>query len=322
VLQFDLFNKHKFYLEEQVRKRYNIDGQLRQLRGSTYECEEKIFKIILNKKSSADYIAGIIDFIRYLICCGIATPNVVPSINNLDIEIVKIEDSYFSIVAYEKAKGNLPDIQDWDKNLFRNWGQLMGKIHFLTKEYKVPEQLKNMQWETREIHSFEKYIPSDQEKLLEKSYNLLDRIKNLPKDIDTYGFIHSDFHQKNFFVDKNKIIIFDFDDAINNWFISDISTSFFYAINWSSKSEENCKPRMFLDNFLNGYIRENQIKPTMLKYIPEFLMYERLRTYAHFYKYIELTKPDNARIYEFQLIQAMIENEIPVFNLDIDSLIS
>jgi Ser/Thr protein kinase RdoA (MazF antagonist) len=234
-----------------------------------------------------------------------------------------VDDSYFSLVAYEKARGRLPDVEDWNATLFQNWGQVMGKIHYLTKQYHTHEQLKNIHWDAREVENFDRIIPNDQEKVVENSKKLLARIRKIPKDKDSYGFIHCDFHHKNFFVDISNISLIDFDDARNNWFIADIATSLFYAMKWSLNSLDNdVTPQKFLYNFLSGYIRENHIDSKMLKYIHDFLKYEQLKTYVHFYRYFEMNKPNISTLGSFYQTKENIETETPVFNIDIDLVYS
>src|SRR6185503_18451404 len=100
----------------------------------------------------------------------------------------------------------------------------------------------------------------------------------------SYGLIHQDAHQNNFFIDSDETItLFDFDDCVYSWFSNDLAIVLFYI---SMDAEELGFPsaaaftQEFMPHFLRGYRRAYTLDLRWLKEIPVFLKLRELELYA------------------------------------------
>ena len=117
-----------------------------------------------------------------------------------------------------------------DKMSF-NWGKVMGDMHRVAQSYAPPNKY-DVQKDIFDGYSWRSLLEDlkiypDVYKIAQK---LLDEIIALPRDNDSFGVIHGDLHQGNFFVDGDNTSIIDFGDSIYGWFALDIAISLCHAL--------------------------------------------------------------------------------------------
>ncbi|WP_146005385.1 phosphotransferase enzyme family protein [Haloimpatiens massiliensis] len=226
----------------------------------------------------------------------------------------------YLISIFEKAQGHAPLInsrEEWNSTLFHNWGQTMGQIHALSKEYKFT---KRKQWNEDIYFTGEYSISIADKKVLDVWNKIVSKLKALPKDKDSYGLIHNDFHQYNFFINKdNKLTVFDFDDCLYSWFIYDIAIAFYHVVACVPANELQNQINFawsFIGAFLQGYTKENVIDSYWIEKIPLFLEYRRLCSYMFF---VKMWSQENIEPWQKEYLERMkynIENEIPYIEMD------
>ena len=67
---------------------------------------------------------------------------------------------------------------------------------------------------------------------------LMDEIKALPIERETFGLMHGDIHPGNFHYDGKELTIFDFDDAAYNYFIHDLAMVLYYSVLFTTWTAE------------------------------------------------------------------------------------
>jgi len=196
---------------------------------------------------------------------------------------------YHAVCAFEKAQGKHCDKDDpktWNEIVIEDWGFVMGSIHRETKEFQVSD----IRF-TRETFDGKDIDGSD---VLERTFaqipaiqkfadTLIPNLLSLPRTKDTWGLIHNDLHQNNFFVKNNKVYAFDFDDSIYGYFALDIGIALHHALH-----NANGKPdaEKIIVHFMQGYKRANKLDEQSLKSILSFMKYRQLCNFAWIY-------PDN-----------------------------
>lgn len=314
----------------EVSKLYELDidmGNFNKIGNSNnviYEFQYKGEYFILRiTKKSIEYLSSYeaeVDFIDYLSKNKVMVSKAISSINNKLVETIKLNNSYYIISIFEKADGHAPtisSIEEWNSALFYNWGKTMGQIHHLSKEYKF---MKRKQWD-EDIYFSEEYSISIGDKKLISMWNkIINELKILPKDKNSYGLIHNDFHQYNFFVNKdNKLTVFDFDDCLYSWFIYDITIAFYHAVACVPANESQKRINFagsFIESFLKGYTKENIIDSYWIEKIPLFLEYRRLCSYMFF---VKMWSKENIDPWQKEYLERMkynIENEIPYIEIN------
>jgi len=221
------------------------------------------------------------DWINYLVHNGVSASEAVRSPGGILVEKVDLPDSYFLATSFAKARGRHIRKTDVNKQLFFNLGKLIGKMHSLTKTYKPADRnCVRPDWDD-EISELHEHIPADQKVVRYKFDEILNFMKTLQKDIDSFGLIHTDAHFGNIFIDNGKLTLFDFDDSAYKWFVSDIAIVLFYSVMRVPENSTRIEYGEFvLKNFLNGYKQENHLDTYWLELIPHFLKLREIVLYA------------------------------------------
>lgn len=297
-----------------------------------YEIEQNDECYILRiTQKSAKYIPsyeGEIDFINYLADNGVKVSKAIPSINDKFVEHVNMDNLCFLVSAFEKAKGKIPDTKDsivWNESLFYNWGKTMGQMHALAKEYEVKDMsMKRKEW-NKDIYFTSQYsLPSEETKVIRKWKDIIEKLDLLPKNKNSYGIVHYDFHHHNFFVNDGDITVFDFDDCLYHWFAYDITIALYHAVYSIPKTATQKRivfVQQFTKSFLDGYLSENIIDDFWIKTIPLFLSYRRICSFMFFSK---LWGFDGINEWQRKYLLEMkhdIENDVPVINIDINKIL-
>lgn len=259
------------------------------------------------------------DYLNYLFMNDINVPRIIPSKNNKLVEVIVNNGEYYFISLFTKANGHHPQIDnldEWNEKLFYQWGKTMGKIHCVTKDYKAPsDKIKRKQWD-EDIYFQEVYDLSKSDYHLTEIWSkIVSEIGKLPKDKNSYGIIHNDFHQYNFFVYNEKITVFDFDDCVYSWYICDIAISIYHFLQTLHKTnmeKRNNFEMEFIENFVKGYLSENYISGDWIHKIPLFLEYRRICSYKFFLKLLGDNEISESQKKYLSNMRYEIVNRIPI----------
>ncbi|WP_322448275.1 phosphotransferase enzyme family protein [Robertmurraya mangrovi] len=287
--------------------------------------QDFILKITHSLRRTSNYIYGEVEWLNYMGDNGVRVSRAIPSKQGNLIEMIGDEVSYFMAICYEKAVGELPNESHWNKDLFEEWGRITGQLHRLTKNYQLNDATyKRNEWHEEEHLQIEKYIPMEQDIVLEKSKALINRIKELPKTVVSYGVIHGDIHHLNFYVDSNNHInLFDFDDIAYNYFINDIAVILFYAYWRPLKEHEDDQEFVdsFLKSFLTGYLSENELDLDWLKQLPDFLRLRHLTQYIVLLQSVDLDQLEEGEKDFLNHLKVVIEKDYPIVDFPFEQFV-
>jgi len=285
-------------------KRYGaVEGSLKPCGG--FECavysfqksnDEYIMKITHNTIKDKIEVDAEIEFVNYLYDNGFKVSNVVASQKGNLIEIIDDDDGYLYARCYSKARGYRITDQ-WSTSLFMKWGQAMGKLHQLSKQFGPSPEFNCPHWyENKRIKDF----TWKQEEIIDSVNEVTKYLQSLPRSNGNYGLIHNDFHQNNFLIDHDQLTVFDFDDLEYSWYVNDISNVLYYSIyqNAFMRQDKDFTQRFFY-SFMEGYSKENGIEQDWLRQIPYFL---RLRHIILYSAYCQLVDFDHIEKYEERIL--------------------
>ncbi len=252
-----------------------------------------ILRISHSLRRSQEMIAGEIDWINYLAKGG---ANVAKAIPAKDGSLVKaIDDGHgdqFLATAFVKAQGNPPWDVELPPDFAEHYGQSIGRIHALTKDYTPANPAwRRPEWDAPGNLEIADWLPDSETATLHKFQELKPYFDTLPKDRDGYGLIHHDAHGGNYFVHEGQMTLFDFDDCAYGWFIYDIAVVFFGELMWKTKNREAVE--QFTKKFLTGYSRENALNPEWLASIPFFLKLREIDLYAVIHRSFDVETMDD-----------------------------
>ena len=248
-----------------------------------------------NKESHIDFELSWLEYLSQRML-QIARP--IRSKNKNLYEIIISDNKSYILCVFEKARGKIVDTcnsNEWNDKLFKNLGEIMGKIHGLTEEYlDVANMVKQHEWDN-DIFFRPEYNFTSDEQIEEIWRNIIHEISKLPKTKSSYGIIHNDLHQLNFFVDDENITVFDFDDCIFSWYAYDIMLTTYQMVStipYKQQKERNEFAERFILAFLQGYMKYNNLDEYWVDYFNLFLKYRRICSYR-FIQYLFGKKTNN-----------------------------
>jgi Ser/Thr protein kinase RdoA (MazF antagonist) len=227
-----------------------------------------------------------IDWILYLHNHGIQVSPPLHSPQGNYIETLTQDTVSLMVVNFEKAPGkfiNKKNDQEWNPTLWKSMGNVLGSIHELTRDYRPNKNLEKCRNFKNQIYSNLDVISSTNENqiILNLFQDHWDEISTFPRNKDSYGLIHYDFHALNFFVDNQGFItLLDFDDSCYFWFIADIAITLYYS-GWGVRNNNRESfTKDFFRAFWTGYYEKHKLNRDWLSYIPNFL---RMRDFTLYF---------------------------------------
>ncbi|MDL2206049.1 phosphotransferase [Eubacteriales bacterium OttesenSCG-928-N13] len=220
------------------------------------------------------------DWLDYLAKRGARVSLPLPSMYGRIVERAELDGEDWVICAFDKAEGRHAQRDDpdtWNEQVFQDWGATMGQIHHLTKHYHPSS-------EARTRPTFDgcealqpglHHVPE-----LEKTvHDHVAHLLSLPRTQGSFGLIHQDFHQLNFFVDRGKVHVFDFDDSVYGYFALDIGIALYHALLWGLPEEidrRQAASQAILGGFMKGYLSQNALDDSCRSTIPDFMRFRQM----------------------------------------------
>lgn len=210
------------------------------------------------------------DWLAYLSEHDAPVIQVVRSRNDSLVETVDTDEGGIFVVCFEWAPGRIVTKEDFSPELFQTWGEAVGLMHRLTKDYR-PKSSHRIQWYDDEYLD-RSLIPSGQEKVLERFDSLIEYFKNQQTNLNKFGLIHQDVHQDNLFLDGRKLTVLDFDDCVYGFFVFDIANALGFSI-WEKPGSMTNREfaNFYLKHFMEGYERKNQLEESWMEDLPRAL---------------------------------------------------
>ncbi|MFW9992282.1 MAG: phosphotransferase enzyme family protein [Candidatus Odinarchaeota archaeon] len=286
-----------------------------------YWKDDKFYMLRVSSEKPRDQILAELDWIRYLRDNGVSASKPVPSNQDKLVETVSYRDRLLHCVSFEKAAGQSVLLESagfnpvlWNDTLWRGMGRLMGRMHSLTKDYSV--EGKGFRRKTFDDDPFIQIRDFVSKPLvIEKFNDLLDDIRSLSRSRDGYGLVHGDFIVWNFFVHRDQIILFDFDDARYDWFINDIAVTFHNTLINAPKPAVISFAERFIRAFWQGYKEENTLNVDWIRLLPAFLQFQTIYHYTVFNRMIrdDLLDEEDKKFFRgiISSLEKMIVNNIP-----------
>lgn len=268
-------------------------GDLRRLdsfESFVYAVEEegvprRALRLTHSSHRSAGEIAAELDWVEHLGAHGVTVAAPLPSPAGERIESIAVEGGAFHATMFAWAPGarisdaNADEL--WTEALFRVWGGALGRMHALASRWEpAPGCPRRRAWHEDDLLAPEG-IPAGEDAARRALAELTSRARALPRGPARYGLVHHDAHPGNFFVDGDRIVLFDFDDAVYDHFAADVAIALYYAL-WRVPAGETKRgfAHRFLTAFLTGYRREHPaLPPGALADLPLFLRLRDLTLY-------------------------------------------
>jgi len=238
-------------------------------------------------------------FISYLAENGVALAVPQESRSGRCYETLPAAEGLYAVTLTEKVGGRHPtpcNLCDWNERLFACWGQVMGRMHALTRAYPrwqkstpgedgQPSQIDDWQAE------YEFFAGWCQEPKITAQWTALhEQLAALPRERSGFGLVHNDLHMWNILYHPDAsgqppITIIDFDVCAYQWLMTDIAIPTYHGMVFNQRqslSQREHFARRFLQHFMAGYCLENNLAPDWFQYLPLFLRYREILIYVVF----------------------------------------
>lgn len=258
-----------------------------------------------------------VDWLSHLHRSRAPVVQVIRSLHNRLVEIIRLDDVITYVVAFEKNEGQLCSHLPYTPELALKAGRALGKIHQLTQRHYNPNRFTRPDWQTW-YQSIDNAIPASQTVVLDKWRRMNEYFDTLPQEAYTYGLVHGDYQQINWFLADNEIVVIDFDDSHYNWLIYDVATMLYFAL-WASHPGQTNQEFAddILKHILEGYRQENDLDTFWVEQIPAFLKSIELSVYAVTHQTFGLDKGADFSSIPLRFQKALaryrqnIENDVP-----------
>ncbi|OAB29625.1 aminoglycoside phosphotransferase [Paenibacillus macquariensis subsp. defensor] len=299
-------------------------------RNVVYTCEKegagsKILRItFLPDRSRKDFL-GEMEYVRYLFEHGGSVSDVISSRQGNLVEEITHNNHTFFICLFEKAKGKLLVENHYKyregaplSEYFYNCGKTLGKLHHILKEY-TPVQRRYSFFDKYKAEYIDKLIPGSLSLLKEKMVELLDTLQGLDRDQETFGMIHFDYNDGNYFIDfdTGQITAYDFDNSCYCWYMFDLASIWGNGMGWIQSEPDAGKRKKFLEDYfeivLAGYRSETRLDHPMLNTLPLFIQANFLENIIDAFEVMRINGEEPECDEELSYRIKCMEDDIPYF---------
>lgn len=236
------------------------------------------------------------------------------------VENIESTHGRFLATCFERAPGAAPDpanSRQRNERLFENLGTLIGQLHNAARAAAwTKRSLPRRSWrEESVVRKFGNYVPPA-EPLVHRAFDrTLSELDALPRSRESYGMIHADLNQANFFVEQNRLTAFDFDDSCFCWFAYDLAVVIYHLPADETQKIARGQAESVLRALLRGYERVASFAPVWLQWIPLFLKWRDLLIYGLFYEQLEITALPKRFEKTFLAMRERIESGQPIADI-------
>lgn len=178
----------------------------------------------------------------------------------------------FHLSWFAEAPGRLLRTEPWSTSMITAWGATLGRLHRLAGAYGgPPEGCARPAW--TEEYSRDADPSSDRPEILERYAETVDAVAALPRSPEDFGPMHGDVHHNNVHWERGVPWVFDFDDMMDFWFISDLAVALYYeALRAGPElAQRRAAFERALTPLITGYLSERTLRPEELARLPLFL---------------------------------------------------
>lgn len=168
-------------------------------------------------------VASEIRLIEWLVDRGFPAMRPLPMKNGNLSDQINTKWGIYNISCFEKVPGDSLEDTDGTLQIVKGYGETLGMLHSLMKEYPYPEERRDHKalFKVIETRLSQYHAP---EPVMKEFAWISEELAELPICSDNYGVIHYDFEPDNVFYDEKTgtYSVIDFDDAIRCWYTLDV----------------------------------------------------------------------------------------------------
>lgn len=247
------------------------------------EGKKKVIKIAAkDNERSAACLEEKLDFAHYLGECGISIACPEQNEDGSIFQTVRDDKYIYLASVMDFVDGKSPETKELTDRVAHEWGELTGKMHKATKNYKIWKNYAcaESEW-AHEDEIVEFYEMCRNEEVKASWLDIKHQLVHIPKTRENYGMIHNDNHQYNIIQKDSQITLIDFDCASCHFLHNDIllpiqGLLFDEAGGMNRPVVDLDRLHRFYEHFLDGYELHNHVENEWSKQMGILLNYRRL----------------------------------------------
>ena len=274
---------------EQILERWVYDrGSVKFFRSSAnfiyrFQDQERIrfLRFADASERSRDVIDSEMDILEAVAAAGIVVATPVASKYGNAVETVDTEWGTFHAVVFSALEGEQFEFDDLAVSDFRQWGAALGGLHAVMSALTTTPRRST--WSDH-VAFVGNYLPADSPALRAEFTDIVTSLSLLPTTQDTHGLIHFDFELDNLVWRGETIGILDFDDCSLLWYAADVA----FALRDLFEAGADTRDPRFRA-FVDGYREIYPLSEESITYVPSFLRFVHLLSYARIARAMDLT---------------------------------
>lgn len=239
-------------------------------------------------KKGLSEIRAELKWLSYLTARGISVNRVIPTNSGAQYLHIEVGEDKLYCVVFEKMEGDKIQDAEWTKDHYRKLGDLTGRLHQASASFQNEVDQDFTHWNEQSKCASFNFLPEDERQLPLLHQALHQKFIALPRSPSTYGVIHYDIHQGNFFLLRDlpgsPLFLFDFEMTCQGWYLLDIAVILYYASNYNSAAGNVSRTEFepaFLSAFQETYAAHKPDTIFNAELIQDFLLYRDLMVYGY-----------------------------------------
>ena len=233
--------------------------------------ERRIVKATWHERRTLGQLGAEHHFLNALADAGAPVCRPLPLGDGALLASVPAGDGCFHVMCYEHAEGECLTRDRWTPELFVTWGAMVGTLHRIAADYEgAPPPLSRPSWE----HEYGELVDVLRDEPAQAALlGVLEQVAALPRPRTSFGPIHGDLHRHNVHWSDGQPRVFDFDDMLDFWFVSDLAIVLYYATLrpiWHGDDKQADYDQV-KSAVLEGYRRERDLPDEAWASLPLFL---------------------------------------------------
>jgi Ser/Thr protein kinase RdoA (MazF antagonist) len=252
-------------------------------------------------------VEGEIKFLHYLQGKAPVVKVIKSLENKLSVQL-QINGQQLIACVFEMIGGiSLCKDETRDAGLIQLWGETMGSLHKLSKQYNTEGQYYRT-LDGKTLLDLAEVLQIKELNVIELVKKKWAQIQSWPLPKSEWGIIHGDLTMSNIHLLDNQLYVFDFDNCMRAPYLYDIAITFHITLlSLANEKDYHKRAEYFIQNFIEGYKRQcsTTIDADLLKLLMElynlFFYFLLSQDNKHPYREYVLNNMENGVLTGFDL---------------------
>jgi Ser/Thr protein kinase RdoA (MazF antagonist) len=195
--------------------------------------QERILRLTPGSHRSMPEIEDELNWLGYLHDAGLSVCPPIALEDGTYIQSIPSSQGAFYGVLFEKAQGRLPARPDMSPEFYYLHGKQLGLLHDQSRKSPREWLMQRRMWNEERYFTTDitRFLPEEVgEPLMQHFQMLREQAVSIPPTRENFGPVHFDLGYSNFFIDGERLVMFDFDNCTPGPYVGDIAAALYSSI--------------------------------------------------------------------------------------------